>query len=52
EEIFGPLAAYVIMQNDDKTVKIANSTGYGLSATSFTKNVRKRLAITKRLESE
>lgn len=51
EEVFGPVVGVMIAQNEDEAVKMANSTGYGLSAAIFTRDLRKGLALAKRLES-
>src|ERR1700743_1314030 len=49
QESFGPVAAYMVVQNEDEAVRLANTTEYGLSAAVFTKDLRKGLAIAKRL---
>ena len=51
EEVFGPVVGVMIAENEDEAVKMANTTGYGLSAAVFTKDLRKGLALAKRLES-
>ncbi|KAF2816481.1 aldehyde dehydrogenase family protein [Mytilinidion resinicola] len=51
QESFGPVAAYMVVQDEDEAVRLANTTEYGLSAAVFTKDLRKGLAIAKRLES-
>ncbi|KAK5991480.1 Vanillin dehydrogenase [Cladobotryum mycophilum] len=50
EENFGPLIGYVTVNSEDEAVEIANSSGYGLSASVFTKDLRKGFALAKRLE--
>lgn len=51
EEAFASLAACMIVDSDEEAVKIANSSGFGLSAAVFTEDLRKGLAIAKRLQS-
>ena len=51
EEAFGPLVGCVVAQTEDEAVDIANGTEYGLSAAVFTQDLRKGLAIARRLES-
>jgi acyl-CoA reductase-like NAD-dependent aldehyde dehydrogenase len=51
EEVFGPLVGYKIVQSEDEAVSAANNTGYGLSAAVFTKDLRRGLAVAKRIES-
>lgn len=51
EEVFGPVVGIMIAQNEDEAVRMTNTTGYGLSAAVFTGDLRKGLALAKRLES-
>lgn len=51
EEAFASLAACMIVDSDEEAVKIANSSGFGLSAAVFTEDLRKGFAIAKRLQS-
>ena len=51
EEAFGPLAGYIIVQSEDEAIELANATEYGLTASVFTRDLRKAFAIAKRLES-
>ncbi|RAH63668.1 aldehyde dehydrogenase family protein [Aspergillus piperis CBS 112811] len=44
------LTACMLVRSDDEAVRIANSVGYGSSASVFTKDLRKGLAIAKQLE--
>lgn len=41
DETFGPVAAIIIVKDDEEALKIANDTRYGLGATVFTKNKKK-----------
>ena len=51
EEVFGPVVGVMIAENEDEAVKMANATGYGLSAAIFTRDLRKGLVLAKMLES-
>ncbi|KAF2197124.1 aldehyde dehydrogenase [Delitschia confertaspora ATCC 74209] len=51
EECFGPMVNYVIVESEAEAVKIANETGYGLSAAVFTHDLRKGFRIARMLES-
>jgi acyl-CoA reductase-like NAD-dependent aldehyde dehydrogenase len=51
EENFGPVVSYMTVESEDEAIKIANKTPYGLSAAVFTRDLRKGLALAKRLES-
>ena len=51
EESFGPVAALTVVDSEDEAVNLANGSKYGLSASVFTKDLRKGLDIAKRLES-
>jgi len=46
EEIFGPVAAIIVVDSEDEALRIANDTPYGLGATIFTQDLNraKRLA--------
>ncbi|PWY74873.1 ALDH-like protein [Aspergillus eucalypticola CBS 122712] len=44
------LTACMLIRSDDEAVRITNSVGYGSSASVFTKDLRKGLAIAKQLE--
>lgn len=50
-EAFAPLAACMIVKDDEEAVKFANEGGYGLSASLFTEDLRKGLKLAKKLES-
>ncbi|GKZ21658.1 hypothetical protein AbraIFM66951_002318 [Aspergillus brasiliensis] len=50
EEEYASLTACMIVRSDDEAVKIANSAGYGVSASVFTQDLRKGLAMAKQLE--
>lgn len=50
EEEYTSMTACMIVKSDEEAVKIANSAGYGSSASVFTKDLRKGLAISKQLE--
>jgi len=51
EEAFGPLVGCMVVQTEDEAVAVANNTEYGLSAAVFTQDLRRGLAIAKRIES-
>jgi acyl-CoA reductase-like NAD-dependent aldehyde dehydrogenase len=51
EEAFGPLVGYRIFSDEDEVVKVVNGTGYGLSASVWTRDLRKAFALAKRLEA-
>jgi acyl-CoA reductase-like NAD-dependent aldehyde dehydrogenase len=51
EEAFGPLVGYRLISDEEEAVKLANSQGYGLSASVFTRDLRKGLALAKKIES-
>jgi len=51
EEAFAPLAACMIVKDVDEAIRVANRGGYGLSASVFTKDLRKGLALARKLES-
>ena len=51
EENFGPIVAITTVRSDEEAVQIVNSSTYGLSASIFTKDLRKGLALAKRIQS-
>jgi acyl-CoA reductase-like NAD-dependent aldehyde dehydrogenase len=51
EEAFASLAACMMVNSDEEAIRIANSSGYGLSAAVFTEDLRKGLAIAKKIQS-
>ncbi|CAL5867270.1 uncharacterized protein PFLUO_LOCUS1485 [Penicillium psychrofluorescens] len=51
KEAFASVAACMIFDNEDEAIRLANGSGYGLSASVFTEDLRKGLAIAKRLQS-
>ncbi|GLA02980.1 hypothetical protein AnigIFM60653_002551 [Aspergillus niger] len=50
EEEYTSMTACMIVKSDEEAVNIADSAGYGSSASVFTKDLRKGLAISKQLE--
>ena len=50
EEIFGPVAPLARISGDDEAVKLCNDTPYGLVAYVFTKDMKRGLAFSERLQ--
>ncbi len=50
EELFGPVVSIVTFKNEAEAIKLANMHRYGLSATVFSKNVKKAEAIVNKLD--
>ena len=51
EETFGPVVSVIEVKDEEEAVAIANDTAYGLSASIFTRDFAKGLAIAGRIES-
>jgi aminomuconate-semialdehyde/2-hydroxymuconate-6-semialdehyde dehydrogenase len=51
EEIFGPVVTIMPFDNEDEVVEYANSTGYGLSATIWTENLKRAHRVSSRVRS-
>ncbi|KAL5336835.1 aldehyde dehydrogenase family protein [Aspergillus crustosus] len=51
EEAFASLAACMVVESDEEAIRIANSSGYGLSAAVFTEDLRKGLSMARRIQS-
>ena len=51
EESFGPVKPVIRVNGDDEAVKIANDTEYGLSSAVFSGDVRRAMAVARRLHT-
>lgn len=51
EEASAPVVGCITFESEDDAIKIANGTAYGLSATAFTCDLRRGLAVAKRIHS-
>ncbi len=51
EESFGPVKPVIRVRGADEAVRVANDTEYGLSAAVFGQDVRRALAVARRIES-
>ncbi len=51
DETFGPILPIMRVRDEEEALRLANDSGYGLSATVWTKDVYKGAEIAKRLES-
>ena len=51
EETFGPVVSVMEAKDEEEAVAIANGTMYGLSASVFTRDLAKGLAVAERIES-
>ncbi len=51
EEIFGPIAAVVEVDDEEHAIRIANDTDYGLSAAVFGRDTARALRVAQRIET-
>ncbi len=51
EEFFGPVAQVYVVKNDDKAVKLANDSHYGLGGAVFSKDIERAKKMASRIET-
>lgn len=51
EEVFGPVLSVIRFDSDEEAVRIANDTPYGLAAGVWTRDVRRMLRMSERLQA-
>ncbi|KAJ6134574.1 Aldehyde dehydrogenase N-terminal, partial [Penicillium sp. IBT 18751x] len=51
EEAFASVAACMAFETEEEAIRLANSSGYGLSASVFTEDLRRGLAMAKKIQS-
>ena len=51
EETFGPVMTIHSFKNDDEAIKLANMTGYGLSASIFGRSQKRMKTIAKKIKT-
>lgn len=51
EEVFGPVAPIIVVDNESEAVKIANNSEFGLGASIWTNDENKGLEIAKKIEA-
>lgn len=51
EEAFASVAACMVFETEEEAIRLVNGSGYGLSASVFTEDLRRGLAIAKKIQS-
>jgi len=51
EEIFGPIVTIMPFDSEEEAIRLANSTGYGLSATIWTENLKRAHRVSHQVKS-
>jgi acyl-CoA reductase-like NAD-dependent aldehyde dehydrogenase len=51
EESFGPVKPVIRVKSDEEAIKIANDTEYGLSSAVFSSDIRRAMAVARRLKT-
>lgn len=51
EEMFGPVASVIEVEDEEQAIEVANSVPYGLGASLWTKNIAKAKTMAEKIES-
>lgn len=51
EEAFASVAACMTFDSEEEAVRLANGSGYGLSASVFTEDLRRGFSLARRIQS-
>lgn len=51
EELFGPVASFYVVQNEEEAITLANDTEFGLGCSIFTKNLEKAKKLANQIDS-
>jgi acyl-CoA reductase-like NAD-dependent aldehyde dehydrogenase len=51
EEVFGPVAPIIVVNNEEEAIRVANNSEYGLGASVWTSNEEKGLEMAKKIEA-
>ena len=51
EELFGPVASFFVVADENEAVKIANDSPFGLGGSLWTKNIEKARDLASKIES-
>jgi succinate-semialdehyde dehydrogenase/glutarate-semialdehyde dehydrogenase len=51
EEVFGPVASFYVVNNEEEAVKLANDTEFGLGGSVFSKNIERAKNIANQIDS-
>lgn len=51
EELFGPVAAVIVVENEKEAIKVANDSDFGLGGSVWTADIQKGIALARQVES-
>ncbi len=51
EEIFGPVASFYVVKNEEEAIKLANDTSFGLGGSVFSKNIDRAINVASQIDT-
>ena len=51
EELFGPVASFYVVKNDEEAIQLANDTEFGLGGSIFSKDIKRAMEMANEIDS-